>query len=303
MIGLAAIAAGVLLIDQTRVFPGLWVLLPVAGTALLIAVGPRAWINRSILSLPPIVWVGLISYPLYLWHWPLLSFAHILLGDIPPASLRLALARGQCRACVGHLPCDRTADPLRHTRQRVAVPALGLAMSVACAAGIAVYSSGRRDRSSGQSQRRGAARRLLRAAAKDGTRRGLPSSSATSWTGDEHVARGDRSVVHGGRLRIVRCSSGAIPSRRRYRWAFARACRRTPHWRRSQPPAAAPRSITSTLTVPDRRCESHEPVRDGEHRRLQPDVVIVAQAGGHDLDRLAGPDLPRSCARRDSMCS
>ena len=89
--GLIAIVAGVWLIDSHARFPGLWVLLPVGGTVLLIVAGPRAWVNRAMLSQPTVVFMGLISYPLYLWHWPLLSFAHILDGGIPPASLRLAL--------------------------------------------------------------------------------------------------------------------------------------------------------------------------------------------------------------------
>jgi len=59
-------------------FPGWRAALPVAGTALLIAAGPSALINRRVLANPVAVWFGLISYPLYLWHWPLLAFAQIL---------------------------------------------------------------------------------------------------------------------------------------------------------------------------------------------------------------------------------
>lgn len=66
VIGSTMIVAGLVLIDATRVFPGLWVLLPVGGTFLLLVAGPRAMVNRAMLSLPPIVWIGLISYPLYL---------------------------------------------------------------------------------------------------------------------------------------------------------------------------------------------------------------------------------------------
>jgi peptidoglycan/LPS O-acetylase OafA/YrhL len=68
---LIAVAAGVL--DSVSAFPGWWALLPVVGTALLIS-APAAWMNRVVLASPPLVWIGLISYPLYLWHWPLLVF-------------------------------------------------------------------------------------------------------------------------------------------------------------------------------------------------------------------------------------
>ncbi len=63
---------------------------PVVGTALAIAAGPTAWTNRRILSHPGLIWIGKISYPLYLWHWLLLSFATILCLELPPWWLRLA---------------------------------------------------------------------------------------------------------------------------------------------------------------------------------------------------------------------
>ena len=73
------------------VFPGWLALGPVVGTVLVISAGPEAWLNRRILSNPLVVWVGIVSYPLYLWHWPLLSFAQILFGRTPPDTVRLAL--------------------------------------------------------------------------------------------------------------------------------------------------------------------------------------------------------------------
>jgi peptidoglycan/LPS O-acetylase OafA/YrhL len=65
-------------LNSTKNFPGWWALAPVAGAFLLISVGPDAWVNRAILANRGMVFVGLISYPLYLWHWPLLSFLQIL---------------------------------------------------------------------------------------------------------------------------------------------------------------------------------------------------------------------------------
>lgn len=57
-------------------FPGWWALAPVLGSVLLISAGPDSFISRRVLSQRWMVFVGLISYPLYLWHWPLLSLAH-----------------------------------------------------------------------------------------------------------------------------------------------------------------------------------------------------------------------------------
>jgi peptidoglycan/LPS O-acetylase OafA/YrhL len=60
--------------------PGWWALAPVGGACLLIA-SPRSWINERLLGNRLMVGIGLISYPLYLWHWPMLSFARIWEGS------------------------------------------------------------------------------------------------------------------------------------------------------------------------------------------------------------------------------
>ena len=65
-------------------------MLPVLGTCLIILAGPDRWCNRWILSDRRMVFVGLISYPLYLWHWPLLSFQRILGGQAVPVTARAA---------------------------------------------------------------------------------------------------------------------------------------------------------------------------------------------------------------------
>jgi hypothetical protein len=84
--GAALIVVGLLIVDNSRAYPGWWALLPTAGTGLVIAAGPTALINRF-LSDRALVWIGLISFPLYLWHWPLLSFARILRGGEEPTLL------------------------------------------------------------------------------------------------------------------------------------------------------------------------------------------------------------------------
>lgn len=77
VLGLGLILLGFVLIDEGVAFPGWWALLPTAGTALLIGAGPSSFVNRALLAHPAMVWVGLVSFPLYLWHWPLLSFVRI----------------------------------------------------------------------------------------------------------------------------------------------------------------------------------------------------------------------------------
>jgi peptidoglycan/LPS O-acetylase OafA/YrhL len=76
LLGLLLLIASFVGLDSNMAFPGWWAATPGVGAALLISGGPRAWINRRVLSHPLMVGIGLISYPLYLWHWPLLSLAH-----------------------------------------------------------------------------------------------------------------------------------------------------------------------------------------------------------------------------------
>jgi peptidoglycan/LPS O-acetylase OafA/YrhL len=87
--GLAMLLTSVLLFHRGLAFPGGWALLPVGGTVLLLAGGSGAWANRRILAHPGMRFVGLISYPLYLWHWPLLAFARIADAGEPVLAVRL----------------------------------------------------------------------------------------------------------------------------------------------------------------------------------------------------------------------
>lgn len=92
-VGLTLLAVGFALIAPSRPFPGWLALLPVGGSACLIAAGERAWVNRILLASRPMVFVGLISYPLYLWHWPILSALRVVYADdLSAPALLTALA-------------------------------------------------------------------------------------------------------------------------------------------------------------------------------------------------------------------
>lgn len=88
--GFAMIVAAVFMLNSELAFPGWWGLLPTIGACLLISAGPAAWINRAVLSNSVLVWFGLISFPLYLWHWPILSFMHIIESAAPSPGIRAA---------------------------------------------------------------------------------------------------------------------------------------------------------------------------------------------------------------------
>lgn len=78
LLGLAMLVASITIYDTILPFPGFAALLPCTGAALIIAAGEGgASLGGRVLSLRPLVWTGLISYSLYLWHWPILVFARM----------------------------------------------------------------------------------------------------------------------------------------------------------------------------------------------------------------------------------
>jgi peptidoglycan/LPS O-acetylase OafA/YrhL len=82
--GLAGVLAGAFLYDGATRFPGAAALLPVVASLMLLS-AKNSWVNRTLLSTKSLVAIGLISYSLYLWHWPILSFAQFCSGDaLPP---------------------------------------------------------------------------------------------------------------------------------------------------------------------------------------------------------------------------
>jgi peptidoglycan/LPS O-acetylase OafA/YrhL len=83
-LGAAAIVSAAIALNKESLFPGVYALLPVLG-AVLIILSPNSLLHRTLLSSPQMVWIGLISYPLYLWHWPLLSYLGIVRNGNPNA--------------------------------------------------------------------------------------------------------------------------------------------------------------------------------------------------------------------------
>lgn len=130
--GLALLAASLVLLSKDNLFPGWLATLPTVGTVLLIAAGSQSWINSALLGNPVMVWFGLISYPLYLWHWPLLSFQRILSLDTQSNGASLAaLALAVLLAWLTYRFVER---PIRTSRRRLR-PSLALVAGV-CSVGI-----------------------------------------------------------------------------------------------------------------------------------------------------------------------
>lgn len=132
--GLFFIVLACVLVRGGNRFPGWWALLPTLGASLLIAAGPAAWVNRVILSNRLLVWIGLISYPLYLWHWPLLSFAQIVESGVPAREIRMAAVAGA--VLLAWLTYKVIEQPIRRRGQRHPASAIVLTLLVVALGGI-----------------------------------------------------------------------------------------------------------------------------------------------------------------------
>lgn len=138
--GLALIVASIVSFDTTTPFPGWPALLPVVGTLLILATPSDAWIQRHVLGSRTLVWFGLISYALYLWHWPLLSFLNILEAGLPPLTVRwVALVSSVLLAWLTYRYIEL---PIRRRKERRFNLRLAAAAAVAGVAGLVVYATG-----------------------------------------------------------------------------------------------------------------------------------------------------------------
>ncbi|MCD8497653.1 MAG: acyltransferase [Alphaproteobacteria bacterium] len=94
--GLVLIGISVTLYDAQTPFPGLAALIPCLGAALILYTGQNAGhktLALHLLGIKPLVLIGLLSYSLYLWHWPLLVFTrYINFGEIGPGGTAAVLA-------------------------------------------------------------------------------------------------------------------------------------------------------------------------------------------------------------------
>jgi peptidoglycan/LPS O-acetylase OafA/YrhL len=130
-LGAAAMIFAAIALNKESLFPGVYALLPVLG-AVLIILAPNSLLNRTLLSSPQMVWIGLISYPLYLWHWPLLSYLGIVRNGNPNAveiwaAVLIAIA-------LSWLTFRFVETPLR--RQKNAAPKLAFGLVAIGAVGI-----------------------------------------------------------------------------------------------------------------------------------------------------------------------
>jgi hypothetical protein len=133
--GMSLVVAGIFCVREEPGFPNAWALLPTAGAALVVCSPTSAWFNRRVLSMRVIVGLGLISYPLYLWHWPLLTFAR--LGLDQGSSVRVTLAALGVAVGLAWLTYILVESPIRRRVASAArIMTLAGAMTVLIAVGL-----------------------------------------------------------------------------------------------------------------------------------------------------------------------
>lgn len=126
-VGLSLLFGGVLFLPEDIVYPGMWALIPVMGTAFVIAGGATALLSRVVLSNKLALWFGAVSYPLYLWHWPLLSYGNLANGD--RASVEFRVSAVALSVFLAWFTYRFVENPFRFgAHKRLKIQALGLGL-------------------------------------------------------------------------------------------------------------------------------------------------------------------------------
>ncbi len=130
-LGLLALLVSVFTFKPGAHFPGALAAIPVLGTAALIWSGPSTIVAVRLLSLRPIVYAGLISYPLYLWHWPIISLIRQSGWSVPRSGILLL------SAILAALTYELIERRIRHTR--ASTTSISLLSAMAASAMMALF--------------------------------------------------------------------------------------------------------------------------------------------------------------------
>ncbi len=140
--GVAAVIIASFTFNEIDPYPGWRALIPVLGTVALIIGGTAVHrgIGIKLLGLPPLQYLGKISYAWYLWHWPFVVFAIAMWGEMGPGLLVLISLAAWVPAEISHRlieePFRRSRNLNLHPRRALAIG--GVCMAAAVTAGLAI---------------------------------------------------------------------------------------------------------------------------------------------------------------------
>ncbi|MCG6207521.1 acyltransferase [Rhodopseudomonas sp. HC1] len=281
-LGLLLIGIGALLITSERGFPGWWAVLPVLGAALLIAAGPATGVSRVLLGNRLMVSIGLISYPLYLWHWPLLAAIRIVrFGEEPPPLMKLIAVL--MAFALAYFTYRIVELPFRYRPTRRKTAAAFAALAVVGLAGAVIHAAG------GFPSRFGPE---LKAITAD-----LQGESTTAY-------RLDTCFLGGDKIFSAECDDAApADAPRIVLWGDSHAAHLYPGlralqrdgrgFRLSQYTAGGCPPIFGFEGIEARFCRASNDRVHERLRALKPDTVILAARQWHNYD---GPDADPAAA-------
>jgi peptidoglycan/LPS O-acetylase OafA/YrhL len=147
IIGPLILVVTTLTFNESMKWPGEWALIPMVGVVFVLLVGPDAFFNRVVLQRPVAVMLGRMSYPVYLWHWPLLTLGvDAVAGDAAPGSVALRSAKIGAivlSVVLAWVTWRFAEEPIRHGAKKAwAVPVLVTGMIAVCVAGLAQFAVG-----------------------------------------------------------------------------------------------------------------------------------------------------------------
>ena len=149
IVGLILIGVSLSQVRGGMPFPGFTALPAALGTGFVIVAGMQDTFSKRALSLKPMIGIGLISYSLYLWHWPVLAFARYVYIDLNPLSvalLALLIFALSIATYVGiERPCRRMSlTPRQVFGRQLALPALGIVLlssALLSSGGLGLYAA------------------------------------------------------------------------------------------------------------------------------------------------------------------
>lgn len=140
-LGTALLLIALATISQSKPYPGWLALLPVSSAFLLILDESNQWFKTKFLSNKLMIWIGKISYPLYLWHWPIFTFAY-LQHDTQPLSYKVITSLIFLSVLLAHLTYRFIESPIRaHGSTHHVVILLSFSMLIIFMFGILIKST------------------------------------------------------------------------------------------------------------------------------------------------------------------